>query len=53
MPDIEIKFKITLKLSEAWADTLSTEELIDYVKNKLNESLGTKGEIKKLSVVDR
>jgi hypothetical protein len=53
MPDIEIKFKMTLELSETWANTLSTEELIDYVKSKLNESLGTKGEIKKLSIVDR
>jgi len=53
MPDIEIKFKMTLKLSESWADTLSTEELIDYIKNKLNESLRAKGEIKKLSVVDK
>jgi hypothetical protein len=52
MPDIEIKFKMTLELSETWANTLSTEELINYVKNKLNESLGTKGKIKKLSVVN-
>lgn len=53
MPDIEIKFKVTLKLSEKWASTMSTEELINYIKNKLNESLGAKGEIKKLSVVNR
>jgi len=53
MPDIEIKFKLTLKLSEKWASTMSTEELINYIKGKLNKSLRLKGEIKKLSLVDK
>jgi hypothetical protein len=53
MPDIEIKFKLTLKLNENWAGTMNTEELINYIKNKLKESLQSKGEIKKLSLVDK
>jgi hypothetical protein len=52
MPDIEIKFKLTLKLSEKWADTMSTDELINFIREKLNESLGFRGKIKKLSVVN-
>ncbi len=52
MPDIEIKFKVTLKLNEKWASTMSTEELISYIKDKLNESLGFIGKIKSLSVVN-
>lgn len=52
MPDIEIKFKLTLKLSEKWAGTMSTEELINHIKYKLNESLGFRGKVKKLSVVN-
>jgi hypothetical protein len=52
MPDIEIKFKVTIKLSEKWASTMSTEELINYIKDKLNEALGFRGQIKKLSVVN-
>jgi len=53
MPDIEIKFKLTLKLNEKWASAMSTEELINYIKDKLNESLRFRGEIKKLSVVNK
>ncbi len=52
MPDIEIKFKLTLRLSEKWAGTMSTEELINYIKDKLNKSLGLRGKIKKLNVVN-
>ena len=52
MPDIEIKLKLTLKLSEKWAGAMSTEELINYIKEKLNKSLGVKGKIKKLNVVN-
>jgi len=52
MPDVEIKFKLTLRLSEKWAGTMSTEELINYIKDKLNKSLGLRGRIKKLNVVN-
>jgi hypothetical protein len=53
MPDIEIILKLTLKLSEDWANTMSTEELINYIKDELNESLKLRGKIKKLAVVDK
>lgn len=52
MPDVEIKFKLTLKLSEKWAGAMSTEELIKCIKDKLNKSLGFRGKIKKLNVVN-
>jgi hypothetical protein len=53
MPDIEIKLKLTLKLSEEWANTMSTEELINYIRDELKKSLRLRGEIKKLAVVDK
>jgi NAD+--asparagine ADP-ribosyltransferase len=52
MQDIEIKFKLTLRLSEKRAGTMSTDELINYIKDKLNESLGSRGKVSKLSVVN-
>jgi hypothetical protein len=53
MPDIEIILKLTLKLSEEWVDTVSTEELIDFIKDELNKSLRLRGKIRKLAVVDK
>jgi hypothetical protein len=53
MPEIEIKFKATLKLDEKWADGLTTEELIEYIKDRINSSLGDRGQVKKLSLVTK
>ena len=53
MPEIEIKFKATLKLDEKWADRQTTEELIEYIKAKINSSLGFRGQVKKLSLVTK
>jgi hypothetical protein len=53
MPEIEIKFKVTLKLDEKWADRLTTEELIEYIKAKINSSLGVRGQVKNLSLVTK
>lgn len=51
MPEIEIKFKATLRLDEKWASNQTTEELIEYIKTRINSSLGFRGQIKKLSLV--
>ena len=53
MPEIEIKVKVTLKLDEKWADGLTTEELIEYIKERINSSMGDKGQVKKLSLVTK
>jgi hypothetical protein len=53
MPNIELKFKVTLELNEKWASNQTTEELVDYIKARLNSSLGFRGQIKKVNVVTR
>jgi hypothetical protein len=53
MPEIEIKFKATLKLDEKWASTQTTEELIEYIKYRINGSLGFRGRVKKLAIVSK
>lgn len=53
MPNIELRFKVTLELNEKWASNQSSEELVDYLKARLNSSLGFRGQIKKLNLVAR
>ncbi|MFC1848377.1 hypothetical protein ACFLXV_03610 [Chloroflexota bacterium] len=53
MRNIELKFKVTLELNEKWAGNQTTEELVDYIKARLNSSLGFRGQIKKLNLVTR
>ena len=53
MQDITIKFKVTVQLNEKWASNLTTEEIIEYLKARMNSSLGFRGKIKKLNVVQR
>ncbi len=53
MTEIEFKFKGTLQLDEKWASNQTTEELIEYIKARINSSLGFRGQIKKLTLVTR
>jgi hypothetical protein len=53
MRNIQIKFKVTLELDEQWASNQTIEELTDYIKERLNSSLGFRGQIKRLTVVNR
>ena len=53
MQYIEMKFRGTLQLDEKWASNHTTEELIEYIKERINSSLGFRGQIKRLSVVTR
>ena len=53
MKGTEIKFKVTINLEEKWAKNLSQEELLEYIKARLNSSLGFRGQIKKLTVLNR
>ena len=45
----QLKFNITLELDEKWASNFSKEELQEYLKSRLNYSLGFRGHVKKLS----
>jgi hypothetical protein len=51
MPEIEIKFKATLKLDEKWVDKQTAEELMECIKSRIDSSLGFRGQVKKLSLV--
>ena len=53
MQEIEIKFKATLKLDEKWAGKQTTEQLIEFIKAKINSGLGLKGQVKKLTIVSK
>lgn len=53
MHNIEITFGITLELDEKWASNYTTDELIEYIKNRMHSSLGFRGQIKRLRVVNR
>jgi hypothetical protein len=49
----EYKFKVTLELDKKWAGQMNYEELIEYIKYRLNSSLGLRGQIKKLKAVKK
>lgn len=47
----QITFKVTLELDEKWVSNLTTEELVDYIKHRMNSSLGFRGQIKRFRAV--
>ena len=51
MSNGQITFKMTLNLDENWDSHLSKDELVEYLKTRLNSSLGFRGQIKRFSVV--
>lgn len=53
MHKVEIKFEVTLELDEKWASNHTTDGLIEYIKGRINSSLGFRGQIKKFTVVSR
>jgi len=53
MAGIEIRIKATLHLDERWASNQTTEELVEYLRARLNSSLGFRGQIKKLKLVSK
>lgn len=53
MDKYEITFKATLELDGRWASNQTTEELVEYIKTRMNSSLGFRGQIKKVTLVTR
>ena len=53
MPNIDVTFEVTLALDEGWVSNHTREELIGFIRDRLNTSLGFRGQIKKFKVVNR
>lgn len=51
MANNQITFKVTLKLDENWASHLSKDDLVVYLKERLNSSVGFRGQVERFSVV--
>jgi len=51
MANNQITFKVTLKLDENWAGHLNKDELVAYLKERVNSSVGFRGQIERFSVV--
>ena len=51
MSDRQVTFKVTLELDEKWASNHTSDEVVDYIKQRMNSSLGFRGQVKKFSVV--
>ena len=49
----QIKLAVTLALDEKWASNFSGEELLEYLKERLNYSLGFRGEVKRMTTPRR
>ncbi|UCG84559.1 MAG: hypothetical protein JSW38_07050, partial [Dehalococcoidia bacterium] len=47
----QITFKVTLNLDANWASHASREQLVEYIRDRLNSSLGFRGQVEHFSVV--
>ena len=45
-----LTLKVSLELDEKWASNFTTEELVEYLKERLNYSLGFRGNVKRLRI---
>lgn len=53
MENARIRVTVTINLNEGWASNLSRDELVEFVRERINTSLGFRGQIKRLSVVTK
>lgn len=51
MSNNEVTFRVTLELDEKWASHLTREELAEYIKERLNSSLGFRGQVKRFRLL--
>lgn len=49
--NIEIQLEVMLELDEMWASNQTADELIDYIRDRMDSSLGFRGQIRSLNVV--
>ena len=53
MENKQITLKVTLEFDEKWASNFTREELLEYLEERLNYSLGFRGEVKRIRIVSR
>jgi len=51
MSNSEVTVRVTLQLDEKWASHLTREELAEYIKERLNSSLGFRGQVKRFRLL--
>jgi len=51
MGNKEITFTVTLELDQKWASNLSPKEVVERIKERVNSSLGFRGQVKKFTMV--
>jgi len=51
MSNNKVTRRVTLELDEKWASHLTREELAEYIKERLNSSLGFRGQVKRFRLV--
>ncbi len=51
MSNKEVTLRVTLTLDEKWASHLTTDELAEYIKERLNSSLGFRGRVKRFRLL--
>ena len=50
MRNNEVTFRVTLTLDEKWASHQTRDELAEYIKERLNSSLGFRGQVKRFKL---
>ena len=53
MTDKRITVSVTLELDPKWAGSQTKDGLVDHLKNRLNSSLGFRGQVKRFRVNTR
>jgi hypothetical protein len=51
MSNNEVTLRVTLRLDEKWASHLTREELAEYIKERLNSSLGFRGQVRRFRLL--
>ncbi len=51
MSNSEVTLRVTLMLDEKWASHLTREELAEYIRERLNSSLGFRGQVKRFRLL--
>ena len=51
MSNSEVSITMTLKLDEEWSQHQDEDELVDYLRARIDSSLGFRGRIKRLRLV--
>jgi len=53
MTEEKIRVAVTLELDPKWASNQSREGLIDHLRNRLDSSLGFRGQVKRFRIVSK